>query len=102
MLVGLLGWLTILCAGFTLIRAFYTLRKKFDCGLFYQRVLEFSDNVIVRFVHRFFESLFVASFVSIIVLTWIIAHDEMLGLVLFMIDEVRMLFNPWRPKIKWG
>jgi hypothetical protein len=45
-LIGLIGWLTLLAAEYTLIRAFYTLRKEMDCGLFYQRVLQLSDNIL--------------------------------------------------------
>jgi hypothetical protein len=98
-LVGLVGWLTLLSALNTLIRAAYMIRKKLDCGLFYQRILQFSGNSIIRFVSRFFDFLFVATFLAIIALTTIVAWVEMIKLVDFIIREFLFLFNPWRPTI---
>lgn len=98
-LVGLIGWLTLLSGGYTLIRAAYMMRKKVDCGLFYQRVLEFSNNAFIRFVHRFLDVLFVTLFSGIIALTWIIAGTEMINLVDFIAREVLLLRDPWRPTV---
>jgi hypothetical protein len=98
-LVGLVGWLTLLAAFNTLIRAAYMIRKKLDCGIFYQRVLQFSGSSIVCFVSRFFDFLFVATFIAIIALTAIIAWVEMIKLVDFIVREFLFLFNPWRPTI---
>lgn len=99
-LVGLIGWLTFLSGGYTLIRAAFMMRKKVDCGLFYQRVLEFSSNPAIRFAHRFLDVLFVAVFVGILVLTWIVAGTEMVNLIDFIVRELIMMRDPWRATIK--
>ena len=98
-LVGLVGWLTLLGAGYTLMLAAYMMRKKVNSGLFYQRVLQFSGNAIVRTINRFFDILFIAAFLGIIALTWIIARVEMLNLVDFILREFLLLFNPWRATV---
>lgn len=98
-LVGLIGWLTLLSAGYTLVRASFMMRKKVHCGLFYQRVLEFSSNAIIRVAHRFLDILFVTLFAGIIALTWIVAGGEMMNLVAFIIHEILLLRDPWRPTI---
>lgn len=98
-LVGLLGWLTILSASYTLVRAAYMVRKKIDSGLFYQHVLQFSGSVAVRIINRFLGVLFVLAFLGVIVLTLIIAREEMVKLVLFLVREFLFLFDPWRPTV---
>lgn len=99
-LVGLIGWLTFLSGGYTLVRAAFMMRKKVDCGVFYQRVLEFSSNPAIRFAHRFLDVLFVGVFAGILVLTWIIAGTEMVNLIDFIVRELIMMRDPWRASIK--
>lgn len=94
-LVGLLGWLTLLSSGMTLLRAAYMLRKKIDCGLFYQRVLQFSGSPLIAFLSRCFGILFVAVFVSIIALTWVLARTDMLAFVDLVVRGILMPFDPW-------
>lgn len=96
--IGVTAWLTLLSAK-TLIRAAYMIKKKLDCGLFYQMVLQFSDNILVRAILRFFDILFVAIFIAIIMLTLIIAYDEMYDVVKFIIHEVASLSDPWHAKL---
>lgn len=98
-LVGLIGWLTFLSAGYTLVRAAFMMRKKIHSGLFYQRVLEFSNNPFIRIAHRFLDILFVALFAGIIALTWIVAGNEMMDLVAFIFREIMLLRDPWRPEV---
>jgi hypothetical protein len=98
-IIGVVGWLTLLSAAKTLIRAGYMLRKKLDCGLFYQRVLQFSANWFIRSALRFFDILFVVIFLALIVLTLIIARVEMVNVVAFILREFMFLFDPWHPRL---
>jgi hypothetical protein len=98
-LVGLLGWLTILSSGWTLLRTVHMRRKQRDCGMFYQRVLQFSATPVMVLVSRCFGFMFVIVFLAIIALTWILARTEMLYLAEYVLKGILSLFDPWAPTV---
>jgi hypothetical protein len=94
--VGLVGWITIALATYTLARAAFMLKKKVDCGVFYQRVLHFSSNPVVRFLATFGIAVYLALMIGAIVLTLILAKQQMLDLVWFIVRNFPHVFiGPW-------
>ena len=98
-LVGVIGWSTLLAAGLTLLRAFHSEQKRRQSGLFYQRVLIFSSNPIVRLATRFLNGLFVSILIAFIALTWILAQEEMLNLISYIFQKLTLLNNPWKTTV---
>ena len=97
LVVGVIGWLTIMLATYTLARAAFALKKKRDCGVFYQRVLHFSSNPVMRFLAMVGTAAYVALVVGAIVLTLILARHQMLDLVGFILRNMQHAFiGPWQ------
>lgn len=95
-LVGLLGWLTILAAIWTLFRSAYASQKHRQSGEYYQLVMRFSHNPLWGFCERIIGNLFVAAHLGIIALAIVIARHEMIGLIDFIFRGLLMLNDPWR------
>jgi hypothetical protein len=101
-LVGLIGWFTLLSASYTLILAAYTAQKKRQSGPFYQQVLQLSGHPLLKLGDQVAAIVFVGVFLAVISLTIIVARDDMIKLVDFIIREILLFLDPWRPVIKPG
>jgi hypothetical protein len=97
LVVGVIGWLTIMLATYTLARGAFALKKKCDCGVFYQRVLHFSSNPFMRFIAMVGTAAYAALVVGAIVLVLILARHQMLDLVWFILRNMQHAFiGPWQ------
>jgi hypothetical protein len=98
--VGVVAWITIAMAAYTLVRGAFALKKKHDCGVFYQRVLHFSSNPIMRLLATLGMAVYVGLVIGAIVLTLILARQEMLDLVWFIVRNFhRSLIGPWETEL---
>ena len=96
LVVGVVGWITVAMAVYTLARAGFMLKKKHACGVFYQRVLHFSSNPIMRVLARLGTAIYVALVIGAIALTLILAKQQMLDLVWFIVRNFQQtLIGPW-------
>jgi hypothetical protein len=100
LVVGVVGWITIMLAAYTLARAAFALKKKRDCGVFYQRVLHFSSNPILRALAMVGTAAYVALVIGAIVLTLILARHQMFDLVWFILrNSQRAFIGPWNTEV---
>ena len=96
-LVGVLGWATLLSTLFTAQRAAYTAQKERQCGLFYQRVLRFPSDGIAKIGEPVLVTAYVCCLAASILLTLIVARQEMVALLWFIARGIlNMIFiGPW-------
>jgi hypothetical protein len=98
--VGVVGWITVAFAVYTLFHAAYAMKKKHDCGVFYQRVLHFSSNPLIRLISQLGTAFYVGLVVGAIVLTLILAKPQMIDLIWFILRNFqKMLIGPWRTEV---
>jgi hypothetical protein len=83
-------------AAYTLARSAFALKKKRDCRVFYQRVLHFSSNPILRALAMVGTAAYVALVVGAIVLTLILARDQKFDLVP---NSQRAFIGPWNTEV---
>jgi hypothetical protein len=96
LVVGVVGWITIAMAIYTLARAAFMLKKNHDCGVFYQRVLHFSSNPIMRFLAKLGTAIYAALVIGALALTLILAKQQMLDVVWFIVSNFQhALIGPW-------
>ena len=81
---------------YTLVRALFMLKKKHDCGVFYQRVLHFSSNPIMRFLAQLGTAIYFVLIIGAFALTLILAKQQMLELVWFIVRNFQhAIIGPW-------
>jgi hypothetical protein len=96
--VGVLGWATLLYTCFALQSAAQAALKKRQCGLFYQRVLRFSDSPLTKWIEPLLTTLYTCCMLGAIALTFIVAGSEMLELIKHILVGVLNIFRigPWQ------
>ena len=100
LVVGVVAWIAVAFAVYTLFRAAYAMKKKHDCGVFYQRVLHFSSNPLIRLISQLGTTIYVGLVVGAIVLTLILAKPQMIDIIWFIIRNFQqMLIGPWRTEV---
>jgi hypothetical protein len=100
LVIGVVGWITVAMATYTLARATFMLKKKHDCGVFYQRVLHFSSHPIMLLLSKLGTAIYVGLVIGAIALTLILAKQQMLDLIWFIIRNFRHAFiGPWQTEI---
>jgi hypothetical protein len=103
LMIGVVGWIAVTIAGYTLGRAAFVLKKKHDCGVFYQGVLHFSSNPVMRFVAKLGTALYVGLVAGAIILTLILARQEMIDLIWFIARHFpRAVIGPWDTRTIFG
>jgi hypothetical protein len=95
--IGALGWATVLYLAFALKSAAHAAQKKRQCGLFYQRVLRFSDSRLAILSEPVLAILYVFYMIGGIALVFIVAREEMFALVWHIITGILNIFRigPW-------
>jgi hypothetical protein len=83
--VGVLGWCSVLWGIGTLFQAAFAAYKKQQCGLFYQRVLRFYPSPFADVLGQIRTIVYVIAVAGAILLSLILARHQMLHLVTFII-----------------
>ena len=100
LIVGVVGWGTVLLASYTLMRAAFTFKKKRDSGAFYQGVLRFSSNPFLTVFGTISTVVYIAAVSGAILLTLILAKAQMVEVVIFILKNLQMVIfiGPWDTK----
>jgi hypothetical protein len=99
--VGVLGWCSVLFGCATLYQAAFAAQKKRHSGLFYQRVLRFHDSPFADFAGNVRTIVYVGTVIGAILLAVVLARAQMLYLVHFILRGVlNILFiGPWETTV---
>ena len=98
-IIGIIGWFTVAFAVNTIIKEEYLRQNKNESGLFYRRLINYSESRTAWAVFPFFDIIYVGIFLGLIALTLIVARFEMVSVIRFYLG-VPSFFDPWHPVLR--
>ena len=96
-LVGLLGWCSLVCTGYALFSIVLAARLKRRCGVFFRGIITFADNPFVSLLDYGLVVVHVGLLGSFLAVVLILAHAEMMFFVLSIFNGAlrELVMPPW-------
>ena len=106
MLIGVLGWCSLVCTAYALSAIMIAARLKRRCGVFFRGIITNSDNTLTRFLGHLMTVILVGLLLCFLAVVVILAHADMLYFVVSIFNGalLEIVMPPWvvEPGVQLG